>query len=375
MEPGVRDIASYSFLTSTQSHTVAARTFSLQPEAQITVGKLLWGLDGVSRAIKSDENKVTKARASLPSIFNRDTDATSLRDWYHIFAEVQIDEDLRQCLNLSLALTFLLQCGRGNIEVAEPDFDFAWALTYGALISDAIEFDVFRSALGYHSIPLWSYKQKDGSLDELFRLHVFVPDDHEKRTPISNIHTHQAFSQGWTLTGLGTDYIYEVRPTEEHRATHTEYGIGWSRSDAEPGRAATFSQQSASSTMTKTKKFVRAVAGDRRLHTRGTYYTVEAGKYHALEVGADELHATLFFFDSNRGFQLDSPALGPLEGTTGTLPREKPRATARQLAKTVDCLRKWEDHFSEGKRHVRTGSWEDALRALGTAERYCDFCE
>jgi tetratricopeptide (TPR) repeat protein len=378
----VRSIASYSFLTtpsvpgaSLRSIGQAARTISLGEESKITVKQILWGLTGVAAATTATDNKLERVKSSLPSIFENDQNSTSLRDWYRLFADVNIDEDLRQCLNLAVALTFLLQCGRKNINVTPPDLDFTWALVYGALTCPLIKFKVFRSALGYHSIPLWSHVTQAGNIDELFRLHVFVPDDHEKRTPISNVHTHQAFSQGWIITGLGTDYVYKIEPADEGTATHTEFNIAWNKDKSKAGEKGALSQQSASSTMTNTKNFVRAISGERRVHSRGTNYTVPAGKYHTLDVGSDELHATIFFFDARRGFQLESPALGPLDGSSLILPRAPPAATASQLAKTVHCLRQWEDLFAQGTYHVRNAEWEEGLRALRKAERLCVFLD
>ncbi|KAF2810736.1 uncharacterized protein BDZ99DRAFT_487582 [Mytilinidion resinicola] len=292
----------------------------------------------------------------------------TLREWCHDLEKVHLDVNIRQPINLAIALAFLIQSGRENISVTPIDLDFVWTLIYGALISDSIQFKANRSALGYHSVPLWSHG-KDGNIDELFRLHVWIPDDHEKRTPISNIHTHQAFGQGWILTGLGTDYVHEIESADMSTATHTEFNIAWNKDKSEANDKIT--QQSAPSTMTNTGSLVRAVAGSRRPHSRGMSYTVPAGKYHSLDVGPDELHATLFFFDSRRGFQVDAPALGPIHGSSLILPRTAPGVMAAQLAKTVDCLRQWEVLSALGKLHVRNAEWEEGLRALRKAERLC----
>jgi tetratricopeptide (TPR) repeat protein len=392
MEPGGKEIAFYSFLTTANATPSVLKysglpdgTSSLRPECRISVEQILWGLSGVAAATSPQDGKVERVKSSLPTIFEYPDNSTTLRDWYHIFADVQIEEGLRQCLNLTIALTFLVQSGRKGIKLTQADLDLVWALVYGALMSSSIRFEVFRSALGYHSVPLWKHEQEDNNIDELFRLHVWIPDDHEKRTPISKIHTHQAFGQGWILTGLGTDYMYNIEPADETTATHTEFDIAWDKTKTQSGNKGVLAQQSAASTMTDKGKYVQAVPRNRRTHFRGTDYTVPAGKYHKLDVGPDELHATLFFFDSRRGFQQESPALGELNspaagtskprpttnGSTLKLPRAETTATARQLAKTVHCLRQWEDFSAQGSLHIRNAEWEKGLQALGKAENLC----
>jgi hypothetical protein len=105
---------------------------------------------------------------------------------------------------------------------------------------------VFRSSQGFYSVPLWSHNQ-DGNIDQLFRLHVWIPDDHEQRIPESNIHTHQVFGQGWILTSQGSDHIYEIEPADEKPATHAEYSISWSGANSSSSNKA--AQQHQASTI------------------------------------------------------------------------------------------------------------------------------
>ncbi|OCK78961.1 hypothetical protein K432DRAFT_435643 [Lepidopterella palustris CBS 459.81] len=329
--------------------------------------QILWGLSGVAATIGEHDN-VERINATLQSILRNQNDSMSLRDWHHLLTHAILEDDLQQFAHLAVAIAFLIHSGRQNIAVTPPDLDFIWSLIYQALISDSIKFKVSRSSQGFYSVPLWSHG-KDGNIDELFRLHVWIPDDHEQRSPESNIHTHQAFGQGWILTGQGTDHIYKTEPADERTATHAEFCITWSSDDL--GASEKDAQQPTSSTMTNTGSLVRVISDSRRTHSRDMTYTIPAGTYHNSDVGADELHATLFFFDSRRGFQKDSPALGPVHGSHFTLTRDAPGATAAQLAKTVECLRQWELLYSQGKRHVRNAEWEEGLRALRKAERLC----
>jgi tetratricopeptide (TPR) repeat protein len=379
MESGGKKVVSYSFVNEAApapSHASrvekATKTTPSETEPKIASEQLLWGLSGVAAATGRQIDDVERIKSSLPTTFQDNNISLTLRGWTLELEKIPLDDGVRQSLNLAIALAFLIQSGRQHFDVTPSDLHFVWTLIYGALLCDSIHFKVNRSALGYHSVPLWSHA-KDGNIDELFRLHVWIPDDHEKRTPLTNIHTHQAFSQGWILTGLGTDYVHDIKPADINNATHTEFNIAWNKDKSADNDRIT--QQSASSTMTNMGSLVRAVPGSRRPHSRGMSYTVPAGKYHSLDVNPGELHATLFFFDSQRGFQLDAPALGPINGSILTLPRTAPGATAAQLAKTVDCLRQWELLFAEGKLHVRNAEWEEGLRALKKAERLCDILD
>lgn len=379
MESGEKKVVSYSFVNETAptpsnvSHVEkASRTASLDTAPRIPSEQVLWGLFGVAAATGDHFGDVEQIKSSLPASFQSSTTSLSLRNWSLELEDIHLDDGIRQSLRLAIALAFLVQSGRQDISVTPSDLHFVWTLIYEALLCDSIHFKVNRSALGYHSVPLWSHA-KDGNIDELFRLHVWIPDDHEKRTPISNIHTHQAFSQGWILTGLGTDYVHDIKSADKNNATHTEFNIAWNKDKSNTSDRIT--QQSASSTMTNMGSLVQAIPGSRRPHSRGMSYTVPAGKYHSLDVNPDELHATLFFFDSRRGFRLDAPALGPINGSILTLPRTAAGATAAQLAMTVDCLRQWEVLFAEGKLHVCFAEWEEGLRALKKAERLCDILD
>lgn len=127
-----------------------------------------------------------RIKSSLPTSFQDNNSSLTLRDWTLELDKVSLDDGIRQSLNLAICLAFLIQSGRQNVSVTPSDLHFVWTLIYGAQLCDSIHFKANHSALRYHSVLLWSHA-KDGNIDKLFRLHVWVPDDHEKRTPISNI--------------------------------------------------------------------------------------------------------------------------------------------------------------------------------------------
>jgi hypothetical protein len=193
MESGGKKVVSYSFVneaapapSNASRVEQATRTTASETEPRIATEQILWGLSGVAAATGSHVGDMERIKSSLPTSFQDNNSSLTLRDWTLELEKVSLDDGIRQSLNMAIALAFLIQSGRQNVSVTPSDLHFVWTLIYGALLCDAIHFKVNRSALGYHSVPLWSHA-KDGNIDELFRLHVWIPDDHEKRTPISNI--------------------------------------------------------------------------------------------------------------------------------------------------------------------------------------------
>ncbi|KAK7415580.1 hypothetical protein QQZ08_012296 [Neonectria magnoliae] len=100
-------------------------------------------------------------------------------------------------------------------------------------------------------------------------------------------------------------------------------------------------------------------------------YTIPHGVFHVSDVSQDTLHATLFFFDSKRGFMKDAPVLGPKDAES--FQHRKPDSTPpSDLAKVVDAVRSWEISMEHGKSKALNAEWEHALqeftKALNLAE-------
>jgi tetratricopeptide (TPR) repeat protein len=344
---------------------------------------ILRGLNGVAVATKAADCEVERIAQAIttatsaqrsPTLnldhraLNDSDTALSLRNWHAHITATALEEKLRHRANLAIAMAFLCQSGRQNISVHAVDLDFVWSLVRKALTSTSITYTVSRSAQGFLAVPLWSV-MKDGNIDELFHLHVWLPDGKRGITDLA-IHAHQPFAQSWILAGEGRDHTYEVQSADASTATHAEFGVAWSDSSGkESGK--TYQTHQKSSTVVNTGKLVRVVPRTSELHSRNMTYTVPAGVFHRSEVAPDTLHATLFFFDSYRGFQEIAPVIGPVDGEPYTQQRDPVGVTPAVLAKMVESVRAWETLYGQGLRHAQKAEWEEALRAHRSALHIC----
>jgi tetratricopeptide (TPR) repeat protein len=355
----------------------------IEEELSIPWPVILRGLNGVAVATKAVDGEVERIAQAITTATSvqrsptlnldqralNDSDvALSLRNWHAHITATTLEENLRHRANIALAMAFLCQSGRQNISIHAVDLDFVWSLVREALTSTSITFTVSRSAQGFLAVPLWSL-MKDGNIDELFRLHVWLPDGKRGISDLA-IHAHQPFAQSWILAGEGRDHTFEVQSADASTATHAEFGVGWSDSSGkESGKA--YQTHQKSSTVVNTGKLVRVAPRTSELHSRNMTYTVPAGICHRSEVAPDILHATLFFFDSYRGFQQNAPVIGPVDGKPYTQERDPAGVTPAVLAKIVESVRAWETLYGQGLRHAQKAEWEEALRAHRSALHIC----
>ncbi|KAI1807729.1 hypothetical protein F4811DRAFT_573245 [Daldinia bambusicola] len=351
---------------------------------EITVARnsLLGILQGVAVATKSPEDISHRIIHSLcPSAANEQEDgvAISFSGWRTAIDTNIADEDTRQVAYLGLAIAYLRELytgreGDATKVVSQADLDLIWELVRNALASKLVTRQLFtasRSAQGFISVALCSLI-KDGNIDELFRLHVWLADSN-RGTPDVAIHSHQAFAQSWVLAGEGTDHSYKVENVNDSKtATHSEYALAWSDGK---NLGTNYKTNQAFSTITNTKKLARVVPLETNVHRRGQSYTIPAAQYHRTEVVPDQFHATLFVFDSRRGFVKDAGVLGPKDGDSFTQFRDPAGMTPEALALTVDAVRSWEINMDEGQKHIHHAEWEHALRAFSKALSLCDSTE
>ncbi|EME84355.1 uncharacterized protein MYCFIDRAFT_135526 [Pseudocercospora fijiensis CIRAD86] len=226
--------------------------------------------------------------------------------------------------------------------VEATTLDYIWSLIQEAiadLTMAGARYAPSRSAQGFLSLPLCSII-KDGNIDVLFRLHVWMPDGQRGKAEVA-IHSHQAFAQSWTLHGQGTDVLYDVNPVDEYEeATHCSYAIGWNDGNSQSTKYAT---HQLSSTVVNTGKLMQAKLTQSTIHRRGDTYTVPAAAYHTTIVKPQELHATLFFFDASRGFVKDAGVLGPKDWAENRQFRDPAGITPSDLVEVVSRARASEE--------------------------------
>ncbi|KAK2762875.1 hypothetical protein FQN54_001050 [Arachnomyces sp. PD_36] len=297
-------------------------------------------------------------------------------DWHAGLASDILEEGRsHQIAALTLAVTFLREKSRrAEGLISPPHLELVWALISGALTrplpSQQPLCKVSRSAQGFLAVPLCSLVV-DGNIDELFRLHVWLPDG-QRGDPDFAIHSHQPFAQSWVLAGEGRDHAYKVEPAavSTAAATHAEYALAWNDGK---NLDAKYKTHQTSSTVMNTKVLVHAApARESVAHSRGMTYCIPHATFHSTEVLPDSFHATLFFFDSHRGFNKDARVLGPTGAESSTQLRDPAGVTSATLAAMVDSLRSWETLVERGEYHVQRGEWEHAIQAFKDALVLCE---
>lgn len=219
-----------------------------------------------------------------------------------------------------------------------------------------------RSAQGFVAIPLCSLVSDSGDLQELFRVHVWLPDGQRGREELS-VHAHQCFARSWILCGRGLDlgFVVEGVGTEQRKGegpeegdegegegeVYAEYALKWDGGDGK-GAGKGYKTHQKSSTVVNTGRYRRVREGERRRHERGMSYSVPAGEFHRTFVDKEALHATLFFFDAASGFEREAPVLGPKAGTEFTHVREDPEIGVEGLVKLVEVVRRLEEGLQKG---------------------------
>ncbi|KZL71913.1 peroxisomal catalase [Colletotrichum tofieldiae] len=297
---------------------------------------LLRSLRGVAQAAKLSEAEVEPIIQRLSSLTGRLT----FTGWQAFFESLTLDEKNNTLhltsLGLALAVSFLRETARHNQAASPDELDQCWGMVYRAIASkDPPVFTAARSAQGFLSIALCSLV-KDGSIDELFRLHVWLPDGRRGNSDF-RLHSHQPFAQSWILAGEGVDHAWKVEQVgDPAEATHAGYALAW---DDGNGQNKAYKTHQSSSTVKNTGKLFKATETHSEVHRRASTYSIPAAAFHTSEVAPDALHATIFFFDSYRGFIKDAGVLGPKDKDSYTQLRDPAGISPCELAEAVEVAR------------------------------------
>ncbi|ROT36105.1 hypothetical protein SODALDRAFT_300418 [Sodiomyces alkalinus F11] len=353
-------------------------------DISIARSSLVWTLQGVAAATKTPEDAIQAVIQRIPPDTNAQdraanaVDCLSFEHWQHALASNFQDageetQDAYRLVNIALAVSFLREASRQGHHATPDDLTRCWDLIRGALTTSDRStrhlFTASRSAQGFLAVPLCSIIQA-GRIQELFRLHVWLPDGKRGDHALAlALHSHQPFAQSWILAGEGKDKSYRVEPAgNPDEATHAGYALVWNDGKS---RDAAYKTHQTHSTVEHTGRFFRATETASAVHTRNMTYSIPANAFHASEVAPDALHATLFFFDAQRGFVQDAGVLGPKDGTSFTQVRDDATVSPSVLARTVDAIRAWEGLVDEGRQHAQRSEWEHALRAFNAALILC----
>lgn len=297
--------------------------------------------------------------------------ALTFRDWYAEIEQFIHKEILRQLARLALGVAFLRGKSRQMQNASRRDLALVWELIHGAITNRSLSrplCNASRSAQGFLSVALCSLV-KDGNIDELFRLHVWLPDGQRGNKKFS-VHSHQSFGQSWILAGEGKDYSYIAQPASSHSdATHAEYALAWSDGKS---LGQEYNADQTYSIVVNTHKLATVTSTKSSVHTRDLSYCIPEAAYHSTEVRPDILHATLFLFDSSRGFVKGAGVMGPKDAESYVQVRDPANQTAAELADMTDAVRMWEIFMEEGQHHARQAEWEPASRSFNSALNLCN---
>lgn len=212
------------------------------------------------------------------------------------------------------------QDGIGDPSDARP----LWSLIRAALGDPAAARRATASSQGFFSIPLFSVV-RHGRIEELLRLHVWPGVGEPVPQPFS-VHSHQPHATSWVLAGGLRNRVHRVREwppgaTESHRL----YSVSWD------GRRS-YSLGHRQSSLRDTGVPVAVTPDHEALFRAGHSYVVPAGEFHESEQLADQLTATLFYFDATIGWLENAGVVGPVSA-------QRPAATAKQPVDAAPLLR------------------------------------
>ncbi|OQV09935.1 Tetratricopeptide repeat-containing protein isoform 2 [Cladophialophora immunda] len=205
---------------------------------------------------------------------------------------------------------------------------------------------------------------QEGEDDELFRLHIWLPDS--QRDPDFCIYSCQALVQSWILAGDGQCSFFEVENvTDLAHATHAEFqlvdDLCQQDKDNHDGPI-----------LRNTGRLVHAIRTDSSVHTLDTSHSIEPGTWHALEVASDSLHAGIFLLKPHSACGIDARILGPKDVDNRARTSGQTDITPVLLASSINSIRLWHILFDDGKWHARRSEMEDAMRVFNTALSLCD---
>ncbi|CAN9157477.1 unnamed protein product [Alternaria alternata] len=386
------------------------RLNGLEDETAIPKSSLLRVLEGVAVATKAPDEQVRMLNDMIqrfePDQINYKMEGDyqgatvdirnhshSFSQWWRLMAEIPelSTEGVRQIVQITLAVALLREKSRRDLLVDTTSIDKIWALIHDAIVSasdTALRFTVSRSAQGFLAVPLCSLLQA-GRIDELWRLHTWLPDGQRGVSDEVCIHAHQPFGQSWTLLGSGKDCTFEVdEPEDPFLTTHAAYECCYmSESGQQSAGASGYQTFQLTSTIKNTGRLLRVKPSNELLHSRDMTYSVPGGTYHRSVVSGSRLHATLFVFDSQRGYDNNAAVLGPKNGVEWMQPRDPADLTAEVLARIVDATRRWEQahemtpegddehptiigyyRFFRGLGLLRAGSRDQAMQYLRPAD-------
>lgn len=274
--------------------------------------------------------------------------------------------NLRQLAGLVLGIASLRQTSRDERHDILGGPHRVWRLIHDALTSPDVSRPLFtapRSAQGFLSVTLCNLIT-EGKMDELFCLNIWLPDD-KRGNPDFTIYSNQAYAWSWVLAGKAQNHAYEAQPaTELEGATHAEYVLV---RGSEQAADTTHQTHQPFSRVENTDRLVRASASASVTHTLNMTYAIRAGALHKTEVEPDGVHATLCYFDAQKGYVADATVLGPKDDSSFKQLHGPADVTVELLAKVVEGIQSWEGYMRCGGTYLHEARGEYAYQSFNRA--------
>lgn len=161
---------------------------------------------------------------------------------------------------------------------------------------------------GFLSIPLFKYEEEKANLD-FIRLHIWDKSlnqyiDSEKREKFS-IHTHSFFAESWLICGKIINDRFSVNISKS-KTDNSLFTIQYNKSLNE------VNQHTSSAVNTGIGVDLKQISHE--IHMKGSYYKIDAGKYHKSgSIGDNGISATFFSFTAKNGLVDESFVVGESE--------------------------------------------------------------
>lgn len=184
-----------------------------------------------------------------------------------------------------------------------------------------------QSSQGFYTLTLHAQIER-AQIRELIRLHIWT--EPEVLNSFS-IHSHQPHATSWVLSGTFTNTVYRVNHALSPSRTSL-FDVRWDSSGD-------YNLHHNASTVTNTGQWAFVEFECSATFTDGQSYTVPAGEFHSTRSAATNLPfaATLFFFDSAKGWTRRAPVVGPTHLQEATQPRQT-KVKAQHFLQLLDSL-------------------------------------
>jgi len=342
------------FSWTTSAGSCAAKFIVTPPNLRLSSSVFLRILKGVSAATQTSEETWSLLNDWISSRGTSEADVheRSFEGWQEVTASLKVAAHV-QLVNATLGLAILRESSRNGVTVTPAELSRAWNLICGALTSESFSgCKVSHQSLGFRSITLCELTKDDGSPNEMFSLHAWLPDQ-PRVDPNLTISSLGSFAQGWVIAGEVKHQPYQVDCGMDLKsATHTEHIQSYNSAQDTTGIC--------------TGALVQATALEPAFYNTDMSYTLPKSKFHSLDIAQDLVCAVILHVDSGDEPVHSPKVLRPKDPGTASEGQisNNTRLSPAIVAGMVNAARSWDLLMVQGKQHIARSELELALRAF-----------